>query len=159
MIPVQVPFSYLPTFRNRKSEDTFIIDLTPFPRPSPLPSATDQSWRKRKIEAPKSTSQSYMRFRSIKEIFISSRLFAERKTWKILIYILKNYFKNRNIYQLKFLKIGTSRFLEVLKVKNRDCPDKIGTVGRYSFWLKFIPLPYRVFKFVYMIPTKISSRN
>ena len=45
---------------------------------------------------------------------------------------LKFKFKNRNIYWLKFEKIGTSRFLEVLKVKNWDCPDKIGTVGRYA---------------------------
>ena len=26
-----------------------------------------------------------------------------------------------------------SQFLEGLKVKNRDCPDKSGTVGRYDF--------------------------
>ena len=45
---------------------------------------------------------------------------------------LKFKFKNRNIYWLKFEKIGTSRFLEVLKVKSWDCPDKIGTVGRYA---------------------------
>ena len=44
----------------------------------------------------------------------------------------KYYFKNRNINQLKFYKIGTSQFLKVLKlVKNQDCPDKIGMVGRY----------------------------
>ena len=33
-----------------------------------------------------------------------------------MISVSKNYFKNRNIYRLKFLKIGTFRFLEVLNV-------------------------------------------
>ena len=42
------------------------------------------------------------------------------------------YFKSMNIYPLKFKKMWTSRFLEVLKVKNRACPDKIGKIVRYG---------------------------
>ena len=64
-----------------------------------------------------------IRFTSIKQI--SSR-FAEKRHGKY-------YFKNQNSYWLKFWKIRTSWFLEVLKVKNQDCPDKIRTVGKYGY--------------------------
>ena len=40
--------------------------------------------------------------------------------------------KNQNSFWLKFWEIRTSRFSEVLKVKNQDCPDKIRTVGKYA---------------------------
>ena len=52
-------------------------------------------------------------------------LVCREKTWKII-------FKNQNSYWLKFWKIRTSWFAEVLKVKNQDCPDKIRTVGKYA---------------------------
>ena len=39
------------------------------------------------------------------------------------------FYRNR---EKKKKKIGMSRFLAVLKVVNRDDPDKIGTVGRYA---------------------------
>ena len=50
---------------------------------------------------------------------ISSQI-AEKRPGKILIYDLDITLKTGIFFQLKFWKIGTSRFLEVLKVKNRD---------------------------------------
>ena len=46
---------------------------------------------------------------------------------------MENIILKTRSYWLKFWKIRTSRFLEVLKVKNQDCPDKMRTVGKYVF--------------------------
>ena len=75
----------------------------------------------------KSTSHLYVRFRSIK--YISSQL-AEIRPGKILIYNLNITLKHEYLLA-EILENGTFRFLEVLTVKNWNCPNKIRMNGRY----------------------------
>ena len=87
--------------------------------------------------APKSTSHSYERFGSIKEI---SSQFAEKRPGKIPIHVLNITLNwNRNIYRLK---IGTPRFLEVLKVKIGTVPIKSRRLAGICFPC---PIVYPVF--------------
>ena len=102
-----------------RNQDTFSIALTP--------PATDQSWRKRKIEADRSCTALCTEIHepTMHTVQIDKGNFyvfsiLQKKDQENMTYVFKNYFKNRNICRLKFLKIWTSRFLEVLKVKNRD---------------------------------------
>ena len=122
-------YTYLQTFGNQKSGHFRHCSNNPPPPPlekdqsfpsNPAGSLDAETLIDRALHSTsKSTSHLYICFRSIK--YISSQ-FAEKRPGKILIYdVFKYYFKNMNIYRLKFYKIGASRFLEVLKVKYWDC--------------------------------------
>ena len=118
-----------------RNQDTFIIAVTP-----PPPPATDQRWRRRKIEADRLytalCTEIHEPIIHIVQInkgnFYFFSICRKKTCIKILICVFKNYFTNRNIYQMKILKIRTSQFLEVLKVKNWDCPVKSGRLAGMS---------------------------
>ena len=126
---------YLPTFGNQKSGHFHHCPNTP-----PPPPATDQRWRRRKIEADRLCTalcteihEPIIHMVQIdKENFYFFSICRKKTCIKILIYVFKNYFTNRNIYQMKSLKIRTSQFSEVLKVKNWDCPVKSGWLAGMS---------------------------
>ena len=116
-----------------RNQDTFFIALT---QPPPPPRATHQNWKKRKIEADRSCTTLCTEIHEpiIHTVQIDKGNFyffsiCKNKTLKIMIYVFENYFKNRNIYRTKFLKIGMSRFLEVLKVKIGTVPIKSGRLA------------------------------
>ena len=100
-----------------RNQDTFIIALTP----------TDQ------IDcalhsAPKCTSHSNIWFRLKQEL---SSQFAEKRPGKRLIYVLHITFKQEYLLT-ENLENRDVPIFEVLKVNNRNCPNKIRTVGRYD---------------------------